>query len=246
MRKLVLLAMVAMALPACAQVFDMEHNRVQMAPLDGLMRFHTGDNPQWSQPGFDDSAWPLLSSEHDWSEQGYKNYGGFAWYRFSVILPSDRHPLGLYIPPVRTSYQVFADGRLVGTFGGFPPHGAVDTSQPHLVLLPETPAANAGHLSPWIEGKEFSLENGLPLGLAATSTYAESSFRLNAEAQITLMTDGVVEARSAGGELFGFEKTREISEQTAEQIAHAAQRFGQEDDITVLTVSFAGTEVLHA
>ncbi len=140
MRKLVLLAIAALALPACAQVFNMEQDRVQMAPLDGLMRFHTGDNSVWSQPGFDDSSWPVISSEREWSEQGYKNYGGFAWYRFSVILPSDHHQLGLYIPPVRTSYQVFADGTLVGSFGGFPPDGAIDTSQPQLVLLPETPA----------------------------------------------------------------------------------------------------------
>jgi len=42
MRKLVLLVIAALALPACAQVFNMEHDRSQMAPLDGPMRFHTG------------------------------------------------------------------------------------------------------------------------------------------------------------------------------------------------------------
>jgi serine phosphatase RsbU (regulator of sigma subunit) len=50
------------------------------------------------------------------------------------------------------------------------------------------------------------------------------------------MTDGVVEAQSATGELFGFARTVAISANTAEQIAHAAQHFGQEDDITVLTL----------
>jgi serine phosphatase RsbU (regulator of sigma subunit) len=53
---------------------------------------------------------------------------------------------------------------------------------------------------------------------------------------LTFMSDGVVEARSASGELFGFERTRAISTQTAEEIARAASTFGQEDDITVLTV----------
>jgi hypothetical protein len=37
-------------------------------------------------------------------------------------------------------------------------------------------------------------------------------------------------------EMFGFERTRVISSQSAQQIAEAARAFGQEDDITVLTV----------
>ena len=140
MRKLFLLALAALSLPACAQVFNMEQGRVQITPLDGPMRFHTGDDPRWSQPAFDDSAWPLVSPESNWSAQGYKDYGGFAWYRFKVILP-DHHPqLALYLPAIRTSYQIFADGRLLGSFGGFPPHGTIYTSIPQWVLLPQTQA----------------------------------------------------------------------------------------------------------
>ena len=40
-------------------------------------------------------------------------------------------------------------------------------------------------------------------------------------------------------ELFGFDRTREISDQPATAIAHHAQNFGQEDDITVLGVEYA-------
>ena len=39
------------------------------------------------------------------------------------------------------------------------------------------------------------------------------------------------------GELFGFERTRMISGEEASAIAAAAKAFGQEDDITVLTVA---------
>jgi hypothetical protein len=46
----------------------------------------------------------------------------------------------------------------------------------------------------------------------------------------------VVEARNATGELFGFDLTRVISGESAEKIAQAAQKFGREDDITVLTL----------
>ena len=65
----------------------------------------------------------------------------------------------------------------------------------------------------------------------------ESTLHLAPGEQITLLTDGVVEARSQAGELFGFERTAAISTQPAETIAEAAQKFGQEDDITVLTLS---------
>lgn len=63
---------------------------------------------------------------------------------------------------------------------------------------------------------------------------------------LTFLSDGVVEAQSPSGELFGFEQTREISNQSADEIARAAQAYGQEDDITVLTLAFAPVEVLHA
>jgi serine phosphatase RsbU (regulator of sigma subunit) len=53
------------------------------------------------------------------------------------------------------------------------------------------------------------------------------------------MTDGVVEARAKNGELFGFDRSKSISQQSAEQIAQAAQAFGQEDDITVVRLTWA-------
>ncbi len=107
-------------------------------------------------------------------------------------------------------------------------------------------AANAGHIAPYLNGKELLLENGLPLGLLPESVYAESTCHLDRDARLTLLTDGVVEARNAQAELFGFARTSAISSQSAEFIAHAAQAFGQEDDITVLTLNLAPAEVAHA
>ena len=104
-------------------------------------------------------------------------------------------------------------------------------------------AANAGHLAPYLNGKEIPIENGLPLGLSAQSAYAESASVLAPNTQLTLLSDGVVEARNASGQLFGFDRTAAISTRTAEEIARAASTFGQEDDITVLTLAFTGPEV---
>jgi serine phosphatase RsbU (regulator of sigma subunit) len=52
-----------------------------------------------------------------------------------------------------------------------------------------------------------------------------------------MLTDGVVEAQSPSGELFGFDRTRSISVKPAAQIAAAALAFGQDDDITVLSIT---------
>jgi hypothetical protein len=97
--------------------------------------------------------------------------------------------------------------------------------------------ANAGHIAPYIAGKDLPLSNGLPLGLAADTTFAECFFKLAVGEQLTLLTDGVVEARDKDGALFGFEATAALSTQSAEAIAEAAQSFGQEDDITVLSIT---------
>ncbi|HTV16744.1 MAG TPA: PP2C family protein-serine/threonine phosphatase [Acidobacteriaceae bacterium] len=97
--------------------------------------------------------------------------------------------------------------------------------------------ANAGHPSPYRKGHEVELPAGLPLGLTAAPEYTETSFVLLPGESLTFVSDGVVEARSAQGDLFGFDRTRAISMQSAEAIAETAQSFGQEDDITVLTLA---------
>ncbi len=96
--------------------------------------------------------------------------------------------------------------------------------------------ANAGHIAPYLGGKELTLNNGFPLGLSAQSTYTEGIFQLAAGQQLTLVTDGVVEARDKTGALFGFDRTAAMSSQSADQIAKTAELFGQDDDITVPTL----------
>lgn len=98
--------------------------------------------------------------------------------------------------------------------------------------------ANAGHLAPYRNGEELQLEASLPLGIRESEEYEQTILELEPGDRITLLTDGVVEAQSASEELFGFERTRCISQESAESIAAAAQRFGQQDDITVLTLTF--------
>ncbi|HUB00416.1 MAG TPA: SpoIIE family protein phosphatase [Terracidiphilus sp.] len=96
--------------------------------------------------------------------------------------------------------------------------------------------STAGHPAPFLNGQEIALPPSLPLGLLSQVDYEEAALALNANDHLTLYTDGLPEARGSG-ELFGFERLRQISGNSAQAIAEAAQAFGQEDDITVLTLT---------
>jgi sigma-B regulation protein RsbU (phosphoserine phosphatase) len=93
--------------------------------------------------------------------------------------------------------------------------------------------ANAGHPSPYCDGREVAVEAGLPLGVVAGVAYEES---VVVGERFTLVSGGVVEAENAQRELFGFDRTRAISTKPAQEIAAAAKAWGQNDDITVVTV----------
>jgi len=96
--------------------------------------------------------------------------------------------------------------------------------------------ANAGNPAPYCNGEELAVEPGLPLGMMAEAAYEETRFEIRPGERLTFVSDGVIEATSASGELYGFERTRALSSQPANAIAEAARQFGQEDDITVLSV----------
>ena len=93
--------------------------------------------------------------------------------------------------------------------------------------------ANAGNPAPCCDGLETAVEGGLPLGVLAGVEYGESAVRGE---RFTFVSDGVVEAANASRELFGFERTRQISGKSAREIVEAAKAWGQNDDITVVTV----------
>ncbi len=109
-----------------AQSFDFAHDRQPVISLDGLWRFHPGDSPivngapLWASPSLDDSSWSLLRSDRSWADQGYRGLGGFAWYRFKIVIPAGQEPTDILLAPMLTSYRVFVDGRDEGGLGKMP------------------------------------------------------------------------------------------------------------------------------
>ncbi|MEA2542156.1 MAG: phosphoserine phosphatase RsbU/P [Acidobacteriaceae bacterium] len=119
--------------------FSFITNREPIINLDGMWRFHPGDDARWASPTFDDSAWPLLRSDEPWTKQGYSSPSGFAWYRFNVQAPSSSTPLALLLPSILTDYEVFENGKKIGGFGRLPPHGSLRFSQTLLYHLDPVP-----------------------------------------------------------------------------------------------------------
>lgn len=90
-------------------------------------RFKTGDDKNYSQPGFDDIQWQTLKTNELWDEQGFKDYDGFAWYRIHVTIPSSlkehsywKDSLRVYLAKIDDADESYFNGTLIGKKGSFP------------------------------------------------------------------------------------------------------------------------------
>lgn len=99
--------------------------------------------------------------------------------------------------------------------------------------------ASAGHPAPYINDKEIDLPGALPLGIDPEMKYEETRIELRPGDRCSLYTDGLLEARAPSGEIFSFERLQQLfaSHPDAVKASEAAVNFGQEDDITVLTLT---------
>ncbi len=109
-----------------------------------------------------------------------------------------------------------------------------------------TTIANAGHLGPYRDGREVPLTPSLPLGVIADTQFEQTTFQLNHGDRLVFISDGVVEATNPHGELFGFERTQQVSNESARYIAQTAQHFGQNDDITVVSLYVTSRAAQHS
>jgi serine phosphatase RsbU (regulator of sigma subunit) len=89
----------------------------------------------------------------------------------------------------------------------------------------------------------MDLPGALPLGISHEGDYEETSFSLDVGDHFSLYTDGLLEARNQAGELYSFARLERLfaSHPSAAQATQAAVNFGQDDDITVLTLTRLAT-----
>ncbi|HLY43146.1 MAG TPA: SpoIIE family protein phosphatase [Terracidiphilus sp.] len=107
----------------------------------------------------------------------------------------------------------------------------------------ECTVASAGHPAPFINGHELNLPGALPLGISPGVLYDESHFGVQVGDHFSLYTDGLLEARNPSGELYSFARLETLFSRhpSAAQATQAAVNFGQDDDITVLTLTRLAT-----
>lgn len=165
----------AQATPA---IFDFAQGRDPSVLLDGTWRFHPGDDPDgakgWAAPGFDDSSWVLIHSGQGWAAQGFHDSDGVAWYRAQVRIPAGAGPLSLYVTGINDSSQIFANGKLIGQYGGMPPHPYAQATQVRRVYaLPEvaggqpqtlTLAVRVWHWPRWADYTDGGMTDPIRLG----------------------------------------------------------------------------------
>ncbi|MGA7708528.1 MAG: hypothetical protein WCD77_12130, partial [Acidobacteriaceae bacterium] len=123
-------------------------------PLTGPWRFHIGDNPAWAQPDYDDSAWqnyvidpahPGLTAlqaiqsgaQPGWQRHGHPGYTGYAWYRTRVQPPREAKSLSLLLYLFDDSFEIYADGRKIGSYGKLGSILSAYMSHPVIFHIPE-------------------------------------------------------------------------------------------------------------
>jgi sigma-B regulation protein RsbU (phosphoserine phosphatase) len=131
------------------------------------------------------------------------------------------------------------------------PQGCVTLLYGHLNITDGSlRLANAGHNYPVIldDGVHELVLNGLPLGIDADYSYEEIGAHMKPGDVLVFFTDGVIEAMNEEGELFGFERLREIltdgtsrrPRTVTRQIVRAVRSFTggtpQSDDITLVVL----------
>lgn len=97
----------------------------QPLPISGPWQFHTGDDPAWAQPSFNDASWTPIKPNEVWEGQGYKDYNGVAWYRKKIAIPAsvrnqlDHGALLLVLPTIDDDDQTYLNGKLIGKTNGY-------------------------------------------------------------------------------------------------------------------------------
>ena len=78
----------------------------------------------------------------------------------------------------------------------------------------------------------------MPLSIVASAAPEVVTLEMRPGDRLTLITDGVVEARDAQGALFGFDRTQALMREKASPlvVAEAAIHHGQDDDLTVISI----------
>ena len=89
--------------------------------------------------------------------------------------------------------------------------------------------ANAGHLPPVLRCEDGQTQDvgdyatGLPLGVMDNFDYEEATFEVHPGEAVTLVTDGITEATSPEGEMYGLKRMHTSCQRSVEDLQETAR-----------------------
>jgi hypothetical protein len=112
------------------------------ADVTGPWRYHAGDDPRWAQPAWPDASWRTIDPDSG-KDQDYP-VAPFAWVRRAVRIErsTPQQKLGVAVWAEDT-YEVYWNGRRIGSQGVVPPPFNFPYSEPRVFELPLGTAAVA-------------------------------------------------------------------------------------------------------
>ena len=150
LRAMLLALLLLPAIRGRAQAFQTSNPGAGSIAVDGKWQFHTGDDPAWASPAYNDASWEQLRGDDTWGAQTHPGYTGMAWYRKRIQVSGPSGKLAILIPPVGDAYEIYWNGNKIGNYGSLPPH-AVWWSNGHSAVysLGETPVDGVLALRVW-------------------------------------------------------------------------------------------------
>ena len=120
--------------PVRGRALDLASTEIAKAPallageavavaLPHRWKFFAGDQPVFSDPAFDDSAWEDIETGVPWERAGHPGLDGFAWYRVAFTAPRRRPagPVTLALGKVDDADETYLNGVRIGASGIMPP-----------------------------------------------------------------------------------------------------------------------------
>lgn len=101
--------------------------------IAGKWLFSPGDDAHWATPNLDDSNWQSTHVPGIWEDPGYPLLQQMAWYRLAIdpkqLSRFEQQDLGIQIGAVRSAYEIYINGQLVGGVGKLPPASEINYDQ---------------------------------------------------------------------------------------------------------------------
>jgi len=88
--------------------------------LEGMWKFSTGDDMEWSKQSIDEKDWNTITVPAFWEQQGFRDYDGKAWYRRSFFVPSNYNVSEtqvLVLGKIDDIDQAYLNGEIAGKTG---------------------------------------------------------------------------------------------------------------------------------